>query len=63
MVIDKDMNLRENASVPEKEFSLVDTKICGLVGMAVSTTVFAILPLVFVSKLRNNNDHVSKSRF
>ena len=64
MIIDKDMdassqNIRENAF----EFSLVDTKICGLVGMAVSTIIFAMLPLIFVSKLRNNNDPTSKSRF
>lgn len=64
MIIDKDMdassqNIRKNAS----EFSLVDTKICGLVGMAVSTIIFAMLPLIFVSKLRNNNDPTSKSRW
>ena len=45
-----------------EEFSLVDTKICGLVGMAVSTTIFAMLPLIFVKKLRNNNDSTSRSR-
>ena len=66
MIIDTDGlsgNPREDASEHQKEFSLVDAKICGLVGMAVSTTIFAILPLVFVSKLRNNNDPASKSRF
>jgi len=66
--MDKDMdvfslkNRGENAS-EQKEFSLVDTKICGLVGMAVSTIIFAILPLLFVSKLRNNNDPTSQSRW
>ena len=66
MIIDTDGssgNPREDASEHQQEFSLVNTKICGLVGMAVSTTIFAILPLVFVSKLRNNNDPASKSRF
>ena len=64
MIIDTDGsgNPREDASEHQQEFSLVNTKICGLVGMAVSTTIFAILPLVFVSKLRNNNDPASKSR-
>ena len=68
MILDTDLNIssrnpREDASEHGKEFSLVDTKICGLVGMAVSTIIFAILPLLFVSKLRNNSDPASKSRF
>ena len=66
MIIDKDMDAlyhNRGQNAPEqKEFSLVDTKICGLVGMAVSTIIFAMLPLIFVSKLRNNNDPTSQSR-
>ena len=68
MIIDKDMEFlslssRENASEHQKGFSLVDAKICGLAAMAVSTTIFATLPLIFVKKLRNNNDPTSRSRF
>ena len=63
MIIGKDMDVSSSTrNMKSSEFSLVDTKIFGLVGMAVSTILFGILPLLFVSKLRNNNDPASKNR-
>ena len=69
MVLDKDMdysilNVSGNATANQDEgFSLVNTKIVGLVAMAFSTIIFALLPLIFVKKLRNNDDPSSKYRF
>ena len=69
MVLDKDMdysilNVSGNATANQDEgFSLVNTKIVGLVAMAFSTIIFALLPLIFVKKLRNNHDPSSKYRF
>ena len=69
MVLDKDMdysilNVSGNATAKHDEgFSLVNTKIVGLVAMALSTIIFALLPLIFVKKLRNNDDPSSKRRF
>ena len=69
MVLDKDMdhpflNVSGNGTAKNDEgFSLVNTKIVGLVAMAVSTIIFALLPLIFVKKLRNNHDPSSKYRF
>ena len=69
MVLDKDMdysilNVSGNATAKQDGgFSLVNTKIVGLVAMAFSTIIFALLPLIFVKKLRNNHDPSSKYRF
>ena len=69
MVLDKDMdnsilNVSGNTTAKHDEgFSLVNTKIVDLVAMAVSTIICALLPLIFVKKLRNTDDPSSKNRF